>query len=299
MSSVQWLFAIWKRNLSKVLYISFYLLFNMQNKQTKLIVTQTEIILEQCKKLQGKGTNILNTEGDVYYLYYLQQIDEVVDQFNSLIPKINNIFKKEELDEEFTEIVKIEATLQKIRVENIVYNADKKLLQLTFGSQKILSFLREGVELSEITKDRLNSLNTELENLKDKLNLDVYNNIKEAKDAFEKGSFLGSGLISGRVIRACLDKIKGKDITEKIQSLKDFNLLREKDGYDSILRASHFGRNLASHDLKIMPASSEALSFLADAIKIAKILSQYHILESTSKKIIPDKIEEPATKIDN
>ena len=265
----------------------------MKTKQIKLLIVQSEIILEQARKLEGQGEKILRNEGDVSYYYYLSNIDKMVKQFNLIVPKINKLLEKEGIAEKLDETKEVGATLKQIREENVFFNADGLLFQLIFGASNILSFLREGVVLSETTLDKLDSLSEELDNLKEKLSEESYNNLKEATDSFEKGCFLGSSLISGRVIRSCLDKINGKDINEKIDSLKEIALIQEKGGKDSIFKSNHFGRNLTSHDLNIMPTSSEAISYLGDAIKIAKIIFEYESKKTPAEDLNPEPDESP------
>jgi len=55
------------------------------------------------------------------------------------------------------------------------------------------------------------------------------------------------------------------------------------------MKSNHFGRNIASHDLTVMPSSSEVISYLGDAIKIAKISSEYK--KRQKSKIIQEPAE--------
>ena len=269
----------------------------MKSKEIKILVTQAEIILEQAKKFQGQGGKVAKLQGDVAYTYFIRHVELLIEQFNKMVPKINKLIEKEGIEEKLEEISRIEEgdnkqLLKKIREDKIIFNTDGKILELLFGASNALSFLREGVVLSETTQNKLDSLREELESLKSSLKEEVYTNLKEANESFERGCFLGSSLISGRIIWNCLDCIKGKDINEKIDSLIDNELISEKGGRDSILKSNHFGRNLTSHDLKIMPSSSEAISFLGDAIKIAKISRDYENQESQKEKLEPKGLSE-------
>ena len=257
----------------------------MNKKNIGLLIVQAEIILEHARKLQGQNLKIFRIDGDISYYYFLGNIDKLIVQYNYLVPKLNKLFLEESIDEELKEIKKIEPDVAKIRDDNVLYNPDGKLLGLIFNVSKILTFLREGIILSEETQDRLDSLSKELETLKDNLDENVYINLKEANESFEKGCFLGVSLICGRVIKHSLDKINGKDINDKIESLKSTGLIEEKGGKDSIMKSNHFARNLTSHDLRIMSSSSEAISHLGDAIKISKIFREYeNRLQEQEKK---------------
>jgi len=254
----------------------------MNSKQINLFLVQTEIILNQAKQLEGKNHETYK-KNDVIYNYFLDKIDLLVRQYNSMIPKINELFKAEGIEEELKPIKEMNATLDQIRVNRTIFDSDYYLLRLIFGTSEILSFLKEGIILSETTQNKLDSITAELEEIKEILPNGCYTNLTEARIAFERGCFLGSSLISGRVVNSCLNQLVGKDINEKIELLKKYDLIREKDGKDFVIKANHFARNLASHELKIIPASSEAISYLGDAIKIAQLISDYQLKkENTS-----------------
>lgn len=245
----------------------------MEARYTKLLINQAEVILKEAEKLKGQGIDLRYEQGRVSYKYYLDQIDLLIKQYNFLFPKVNKLLEKENITEILGEVKPIEGDGDKIR-NGTIYNSDKKILQLIFGSSNILCFLREGVVLPDETRDRLLSLSEELKTLAGEVYEEVYLNLELSKESFEKGCFLGSSLISGKIINVCLNEIPG-DINEKIKILKEKKLIEEKGGVDSIIRASHFGRNLTSHELKINPTSSEAISSLSDAIRVSKIISRY------------------------
>lgn len=256
----------------------------MENRYIRLIETQAQIILDESKRLRGKNLEMFN-KNDVEYTYYLKTIDKLIDQLNVIAPKLNILFEKEGIDYKVPELKKFDATLDQVREENIIFGAEPKLLEVIFASSSILSFIKEGLILSENNQNRLDFLLEEIEGMKGEVKGNIFSNLIEAKNTLEKSSFLGSSLISGKIIRASFDKIEGKDINEKIESLKKLGLVREKDGEESLLKANHYGRNLASHDLEVMPTASEALSFLSEAVKIVKITSSYLKNLQTKEKL--------------
>lgn len=249
----------------------------------KIIESQATIIFEQCKKLQNIALKVREKEGLTSYTEILNQINLLIGEYNLLADKMNQILTEEDIDETLKPTKKIEYNWDEMKDEGTVYATEGKLLHMIFGSAKILSFLREGVALPEQTINKLSSITKELEEIKDELPSNVYINLKESKDEFERGGFLGSSLVSGKIIRVCLDKITGRDINQKIENLKKLDLVRDKDGVDSLIKANHYGRNLTSHDLDIFPTSSEAISFLGEAIKIAKLSANSE--KNTKKKV--------------
>lgn len=245
------------------------------NKQSiNLIATQAQIILDEAKNLRGKNLELYN-KSHVEYVYYLDTIDILVKQINNIAPKVNELFKKEGIDYQIPEIKIFDATLEEVRQQHIISPAEPKLLKLIFTASNILTFIKGGLILSESTQNRLDCLSEEIDSIRTEIGEPLSENLTETKDTLEKGCLLGSSLISGKIIRASFDVIPGKDINDKIETLKRFGLVREKDGKDSLLKANHYGRNLASHNLKIMPSASETIAFLAEALKIVKIVSEY------------------------
>ena len=126
--------------------------------------------------------------------------------------------------------------------------------------------------LSKDELDKLSSLVEELEKLSEVLpDINYERNLSEAIDEYEKGDFLASALISGRVIIYALGQIPGESDEEKVKFLREKGIIEKdrKDVHESIIKASRRARNFFSHDIKVFPTPSEALSLLGDAIGIS------------------------------
>jgi predicted DNA-binding ArsR family transcriptional regulator len=102
-------------------------------------------------------------------------------------------------------------------------------------------------------------------------------NVTEAIKECEKGDFLGSALISCRMIQYILDQISGKDINEKIESLKKQGLIEPKGEIPSeyIIKADKKARNYLSHNLTALASCSEALELLGICKRLLKLLKEY------------------------
>lgn len=255
----------------------------MDAKQLGIWRTQLEIILDEARSFRGQNL-ILFKKNDVEYLYYLDSINILIEQINKIAPKLEELLKKEGIDIEIPKLNPFKAKLEDIREEKILFSVEPTLLKIIFASSNILSAIRQDVVLTDFAQNKLESITNEIQSIKEQISEESYVNLIDSKETFEKSCFLGSSLISGRLIRACLDQIPGKDIEQKIESLKKLNLIRDKDGKPSLIKANHFGRNLASHDLSITPSASEAISFLAEALKIVKITTEYSRIKSTDKE---------------
>ena len=131
--------------------------------------------------------------------------------------------------------------------------------------------------LSKDELDKLSSLVEELEKLSEVLpDINYERNLSEAIDEYEKGDYLASALISSRVIIYTLNQIPGQSDEEKVRFLREKGIIEKdrKDVHESIIKASRRARNFFSHDIKVFPTPSEALSLLGDAIGILEKASK-------------------------
>ena len=135
------------------------------------------------------------------------------------------------------------------------------------------------IELKKEEENQLKHLRDEIEKEKDNMLDEVYENIIEAIREFEKGCFLGSTLICGRINNYLLDKIKlegDSNINNKINEIiKVLGLNKQKDEKSKLMRVAHFTRNYNSHNIFEMSESSKNLSYLGDSIQLVKLINQY------------------------
>jgi hypothetical protein len=239
-----------------------------------MLLAQAKLLGEQASRLQNTGVNIFSKQGAVAYFLLIKQINQLCVKYNLIVPKFNAFFVEEGIDQKIDQSTKIETDFETIK-QHTLSDTETPLMDIIFGAQTMVTFLDISSEISEENVDRLSSIIKELNSIKSDIDATHFQNIGEARNEFEKGAFLGASLICGKVVSSCIDQISGKDINDKIASLKDAGLVREKDGRDFLLKANHFARNLTSHDITIFPTSSEAISYLGDAIKIARIYSDF------------------------
>ena len=102
-------------------------------------------------------------------------------------------------------------------------------------------------------------------------------NVEEAIREFEKGAFLGSALISGRIIQYVFDQIPGREIKEKIKALEDKGLVEEKGEVppEYVLKAYRKARNYFSHDITAYPDRSEALELIIICKRLLELLKAF------------------------
>lgn len=122
-------------------------------------------------------------------------------------------------------------------------------------------------------RDRLNGIKQEIENVEnEKIKQDLLTSIKEC----EHGFYLGSCLITARVIDYVIDKIPGDDINKKIEFLKIKGVIDKEDKYTAefILKASKKARNYLAHEPGSNVLCAESLSLLGDCVKLVESLEK-------------------------
>jgi len=165
------------------------------------------------------------------------------------------------------------------RIRRLQTDKQKALLrEIDIECDKAIGVLESiATPLSKDELDKLSSLREELEKLSEVLpDINYGRNLEEAIDEYEKGDFLASALISSRVIIYALGQIPGKSDEEKVNFLREKGIIEKgrKDVHESIIKAGRLARNFFSHDIKVFPRPSEALSLLGDAIGILGFVSK-------------------------
>jgi hypothetical protein len=154
------------------------------------------------------------------------------------------------------------------------------LVRIVAECDQALAFLEsEASVLAVPDLDKLNSLRQDLDGvLKELAEPDLDRNMSEAVHEYESGHFLGSSLISGRVVRFLLDKIPPREkettINDKIEYLRKNKMLGEGDVEQHMMRAEKTARNLVSHDLKTYSDPTSALSLLTETGSLLKIVAK-------------------------
>ena len=133
------------------------------------------------------------------------------------------------------------------------------------------------VPLPKQDLDNLSQLRKELRELSAGLpNIYFEKNIEEAIKECEQTHFLASALISSRVIVYTMEQITGKSDEDKIKTLVEGGAIdkERRDIQEVLIKASRMARNFLSHDIKVTPSPSDALSLVSDAVRILKLYYQ-------------------------
>ncbi|MCX6775752.1 MAG: hypothetical protein NT130_02810 [Candidatus Micrarchaeota archaeon] len=127
--------------------------------------------------------------------------------------------------------------------------------------------------LSEEDVDRLNSLKIEIAKLCEDIDPLFEKNLSKAIEGAEKGYFLGSVLITSRIIEYILDRFDGETLEDKIKFLVSNGVINadRKDVKETIIKANKKTRNFLSHRIDIFAESSDALALLGDSVRFLEI----------------------------
>ncbi len=158
-----------------------------------------------------------------------------------------------------------------------VYKQKALLSEIDVECDKAIGVLESmAAPLSEDDLEKLAALKEHLEGLSEVLpDINYEINVNDAINEYERGAYLASALIAGRVILYALNQIRGESAEKKVQLLREKGIIEEgrNDVYESIIDADKRARDLYSYDITMFPSSSDALLLLSDAIEILEIVS--------------------------
>jgi hypothetical protein len=123
--------------------------------------------------------------------------------------------------------------------------------------------------------DRLDHIRAESREVCKNLDFNFEKNIELATKHYERGDFLGSSLISSRVIAFVIGQIEGEEIDAKVAFLVNKGILKAGQGMprEAILRADRKARNILAHRIDTFADASDANSLLGDCLQVLKIYS--------------------------
>jgi hypothetical protein len=204
--------------------------------------------------------------------------------FNYNAPETSNILTEyNDARQVFEELMKREEIDTRLRViavtPSLSTDSNRALLQgIEIQCDKALEILASLVLLPPAEElDKLQSLRKELEAMLSGLEEVYLENASQAIDEYEKGDHLASVLIASRVIICGLDTIPGANDDERIRNVQEKGIIDRKreDIQRSIVKASRKARNFFSHDVRVSPSPSDALSLLGDMVQILKLLVKF------------------------
>jgi len=243
----------------------------MEQKKIRGIIAQCISIKEQSNILLKKANDFYNYRSKMMgsssvYSEKRKDVEErikgIYNEVKALVDYYNNNIRNESL--------KLDINSAYIKLERM----EPALRQLIVECDRISISLDEEVSQFSTTQlDKLDNLKKEVTKVCENLDINFEKNLEKSITLSECGHFLGSALITSRVIDYILDKIKGNDINEKIKTLIELGVLKKDDDKtkEQIIKASKKSRNYLNHRIDTFAEPSEALSLLGDCVILLKI----------------------------
>ena len=261
-----------------MLYVktSFYVCFIMEDKQLRGILNKYKSYKNQAREVLDKAWSIDKEITELHKDYYSGEIPKyyyedcvkylpkrLQDVTKSLIESFNNSITK---DENFLEDLKVNP----INTKGII----SRLNEMITECDVIIGTLEGDISgLSSKQLDKLGHLKNEISVVCKNLNTNFEKNLIKSVELSEGGKFLGSALITSRVIDYTINQINGNNINEKIKTLIESGALEKDDDKtkEQIIKVSKKSRNYLNHRIDTFAEPSEALSLLGDCVTLLKI----------------------------
>lgn len=140
--------------------------------------------------------------------------------------------------------------------------------KITINCETALGYL--GAITSPISaddKDRLNSLRQQIEPL-ERFNENLFKHVTTTIEEYEKGHYLASALLAGKIVVYVLEQLLGETDEDKANELVKSNLLDEKIK-PNFLKGARRARGYFTHDIAAIPLPQDALSLVSDACDLS------------------------------
>ncbi|MGA2573934.1 MAG: hypothetical protein ABSF36_07055 [Candidatus Methanomethylicaceae archaeon] len=230
----------------------------------------------QCLSIKHQANNIIQQQSvaDVALvnlsqdMFFEMRRDQLLTMFSSLQSQADALLVS-------YNHAKTDAQSFGLQLHDITSKKTSPLLrELIAECDKAIGFVGSPLNPDEV--DRLDHIRKESSDVCENLDVHFKKNLELAIQHYERGSFLGSALITSRIIAYIFAQIEGENIEAKISFLEKKNLL-EKDRGDvkqSMIKANKKVRDFLSHRIDILADPSDASSLLGDCLKILRIYSK-------------------------
>ncbi len=260
-----------------------------------MIIEQLENIRKSTGDLIGKNDEILSIK-DIHsghrirYCQLCDSADEIIKEYNWMVPKLNSFFEKTGIDCKFEEVNKVEQSWADIKEKHTFNTFNHKLTKISLMCGRALSILENLATNTREIKNKFDALKLEIQNLeKEGVSQNTLKNLIEAHESFELNRLLGTSLICGRIAIFYLDSVPG-NINEKVEKITNAGLLVSKGSQDHVLKTNQKIRALFAHDINYLPSASETISIFGDTIFIVRTINEFkkkELLVPTSPPTLP------------
>ncbi len=226
----------------------------------------------------------IDTEVKNPYKIYANYINIFLNHYQDLRERIKQVLP--EIENSIMDIESIHSrdiiTEITIRVISSKGEMVAKLKSIASASRAIADALELflGPRLNPQEYDRLASLRTQIKEVRD-FDLNLYKHLVQAIDEYEKGHYLASSLISGKVVQYVYEKLcsmlnafevknNKKICNVELVAKRLIKILGIKTEYlKGLIETSKLARNYFTHDVNAIPEPHETLRLLSGACDLA------------------------------
>lgn len=288
---------------AKIVLETFYKSFKKLRQSAKEVKSLIEQDAEEYAKLNrlsfGQALErIIMERGFVWG----ERAKTLVQQYNSFLSRLSHLLPEltPRLGSKVYLAIPSQLSLQECFNENF-YNLMSMVIE---GCTQALAFIGSllkpelsHIERSHTGRRKLEDLRREVERLEDP---NVRYHLLQAIREYESEHHLAATLIAGKVAVYAIEQLKSlfgvKSDEEAAEKLAAALGVKDIERRMLILKACKLARNYFTHNLNAVPTASDALSFVADAVKLAKWLSlvkargkSAHQLTEVSAAIMPER----------
>ncbi len=244
-----------------------------------MIIEELENIKKAAESLIGSNEKhfLAGTHGNkMAHVELCEQTDEIIKEYNWVVPKINNFLTDLEIEAKIEDIPLISKKWEEIKDKGLYSLVDDKLRKISLKCNRVLSIIKNIATSTKDIKNQFNDLKKEIGGLKKEgVDDNTIKNLNQALIEFEYNHLLSTVLVCGRIGIFYLDSIPGKNIDERIKNISKEGLLKTKGSKDNLIKANRGIRGLFAHDLNFFPIASQTLSIFGDTIGIVRIVNSY------------------------
>jgi hypothetical protein len=251
----------------------------MNDRQLRGIISRYQGYIVQAEELKKESWGLDEKSTELQKDTYCGLIPEYhyTSSMKIITERLHNVTKS--LVNSFNDSIKKDADSLK---DMELYTIESKglitsLNELIIECNVIIGSLKGEISgLSSNQLDKLGHLKNEISDVCKNLDINFEKNLNKSIELSEKGHFLGSALITSRVVDYILNKIKGENINQKIKTLIDSGAIKKDDDKtkEQIIKANKKSRNYLNHRIDTFAEPSDALSLLGDCVTLLKIFEK-------------------------
>jgi hypothetical protein len=246
----------------------------------KSVRKNTSSLLNRLKELKEVNVEAIDKREHDPYIAFSSDVERALSKMmQDLIPQTQVLLDAYNND--------IQTTSNELGIQLEQIQPGKNLeaiyCQILIGCDKIIAIVEASLSpLSNQQMDNLGHIKKEASTICEKLDIHFERNLQKAINELEKGEFLGSSLITSRIIvymlsqLNSLNNLKGENIEQKLNYLVKIGKLEgDPDNIRmQVIKTDKNARNIFAHRIDTYAEASDAMSLLSGCIFLMKIYSK-------------------------